>query len=108
MNPAAGARRHQAATDGRVSGTRWRVLAWLCSLSALTYIGRVAIIQVQERMELDLHLTPARMAYAFAAFSLAYALFEVPTGWFGDKLGPRAGQPPSISGIVIRVRLPAS
>jgi MFS family permease len=26
---------------------------------------------------------------AFAAFSLAYAVFEVPTGWLGDVFGPR-------------------
>jgi ACS family glucarate transporter-like MFS transporter len=71
------------------SRVRWRVLGWLCSLSALTYIGRVAIIQVQDRIEFDLHLTASRLSYAFAAFSLAYALFEVPSGWLGDKLGPR-------------------
>lgn len=68
---------------------RWKVLAWLCSLSALTYITRIGIIQVQDRIELDLHLTPQRLAYAFSAFSLAYALFEMPSGWLGDKLGPR-------------------
>src|SRR5581483_8020954 len=27
--------------------------------------------------------------WAFTAFSLAYALFEVPTGWLGDVFGPR-------------------
>jgi len=68
---------------------RFKVLAWMCSLSALTYVGRVAIIQVQDRIEFDLRLTPTRLAYAFSAFSLAYALFEVPSGWLGDKLGPR-------------------
>ncbi len=68
---------------------RWRVLAWLCSFSALTYIGRIGIIQVQERIEFDLHLAPTRLAYAFSAFSLAYALFEIPSGWLGDKFGPR-------------------
>ena len=68
---------------------RWRALAWLCSLSALTYIGRVAIIQVQDRMEIDLHLTPEKFAYSFSAFALAYAFFEVPSGWLGDKLGPQ-------------------
>ena len=68
---------------------RWKALAWLCSLSALTYVGRVAIIQVQDKIEVDLHLTPAKFAYAFSAFALAYALFEVPSGWLGDKLGPR-------------------
>jgi MFS transporter, ACS family, glucarate transporter len=68
---------------------RWKVLAWLCSLSALTYVGRIGIIQVQEHIELDLHLTPQRLAYALSAFSLAYALFEIPSGWLGDKFGPR-------------------
>jgi MFS family permease len=29
------------------------------------------------------------LAYALAAFSLAYALFEIPSGWLGDKFGPR-------------------
>jgi MFS transporter, ACS family, glucarate transporter len=68
---------------------RWKVLAWLCSLSALTYIGRIAIIQVQDHIELDLHLTPQKLAYALSAFSLAYALFEIPSGWLGDKFGSR-------------------
>jgi MFS transporter, ACS family, glucarate transporter len=68
---------------------RWKVLAWLCSLSALTYVGRIAIIQAQDHLELDLRLTPQKLAYAFSAFSLAYALFEIPSGWLGDKFGPR-------------------
>lgn len=87
----------QPAPQASATSKRWTILAWLCSLSALTYIGRIAIIQVQDRMELDLHLSPAQLAYAFSAFSLAYALFEVPTGWLGDKLGPRK--------IVIRIVL---
>src|SRR3989442_15885023 len=27
--------------------------------------------------------------YVFSAFGLAYALFEIPTGWLGDRFGPR-------------------
>src|SRR5260370_7981545 len=73
----------------RATRMRWRVLAWLCSFSALTYIGRICIIQVQENIQQDLHLTPALFAYAFSAFSLAYAFFEVPTGWIGYRLVPR-------------------
>src|SRR5215472_15904301 len=68
---------------------RWKMLAWLCSLSAITYIGRICIIQVREDIEFSLHITPVLTAYAFSAFSLAYALFEVPSGWLGDRLGPR-------------------
>jgi MFS family permease len=32
----------------------------------------------------------ANLSRAFAAFNLAYAAFEVPTGWLGDVFGPRA------------------
>src|SRR2546421_2133097 len=73
----------------RPTRVRWKMLAWLCSLSAITYIGRICIIQVRADMELSLHLTPVLTAYAFSAFSVAYALFEVPAGWLGDRLGPR-------------------
>src|SRR6516225_8161136 len=68
---------------------RWKVLGWLCSLSAITYIGRICIIQVRPDIEQSLGLTPASIAYAFSAFSLAYALFEIPVGWLGDRIGPR-------------------
>src|SRR6516225_4365140 len=68
---------------------RWKVLGWLCSLAAITYIGRICIIQIRPDIEQSLSLTPATMAYAFSSFSLAYALFEIPAGWLGDKLGPR-------------------
>jgi len=71
------------------SGVRFRILAWLCSLSALTYVDRICIMTVRENIEADLGLTPALTAYAFSAFSLAYALFEVPSGWLGDRIGPR-------------------
>ena len=29
------------------------------------------------------------MAWVFAAFTLAYALFEIPTGYLGDRMGAR-------------------
>jgi MFS family permease len=40
------------------------------------------------RLELGLG-SVADMKWAFTTFSLAYALFEVPTGWLGDVFGPR-------------------
>jgi MFS family permease len=40
-------------------------------------------------MKADLHLSDAQMGYVFSAFTLAYALFEVPSGWLADRFGPR-------------------
>src|SRR3569832_597523 len=37
----------------------------------------------------DLRLSKEQMGYAFSAFAWAYALFEIPGGWLGDKIGPR-------------------
>src|SRR5262249_38137066 len=37
----------------------------------------------------ELHLTFLQMSVVFSAFTLAYSLFEVPSGWLGDVKGPR-------------------
>ncbi|HTD24181.1 MAG TPA: MFS transporter [Terriglobales bacterium] len=80
----------QAVTSVRPTTRRWQILAWLCSLAAITYIGRIGTIQVREDIESSLHLTPDITAWAlFSAFNLAYAIFEIPSGRLGDKLGPR-------------------
>lgn len=78
-----------AASTAAPTQVRYRVLAWVCSLSMLTYVDRVCIKQVAGRMSEDLGLTPQQFGWVFAAFGLSYALFEIPSGWLGDRLGPR-------------------
>ena len=71
---------------GRV---RWLVLAWLCSLSGILYIDRICISAALEPMQQDLKLTNTQFSFVLMAFTLAYGLFEVPTGRWGDRIGPR-------------------
>ncbi|GAB2785915.1 MFS transporter [Rhabdobacter roseus] len=68
---------------------RYRVLTFLFSLSMITYLDRVCISVVGKRMKDDLDLTNEQFGWILGAFSLAYALFEVPTGALGDRVGPR-------------------
>jgi MFS transporter, ACS family, glucarate transporter len=68
---------------------RYRVLIFLFSLSMITYLDRVCISVVGKRMKDDLGLTNEEFGWVLGAFSLAYALFEMPTGAMGDRLGPR-------------------
>jgi MFS family permease len=78
------------ATPTRV---RYGVLAFACSLAAITYLDRLSIGSASEKEYLPHALGlqgSADLRWAFTAFSLAYALFEVPTGWLGDVFGPRA------------------
>lgn len=68
---------------------RYKVLAWVCALSMITYIDRVCIKTVGGDMRAELGISEADFAWVFSAFGLAYALFEVPSGWLGDRFGAR-------------------
>ena len=37
----------------------------------------------------DLSLTRIQMSYVFSAFTFAYAIFEIPTAWWADRIGSR-------------------
>jgi len=71
------------------SRARWMVLAWLCALSGILYVDRICISAAITPMQADLGLTNTQMSYVLMAFTLAYGIFEIPTGRWGDRIGPR-------------------
>ena len=74
----------------RPTRVRYGVLGFACALSMITYLDRVCIASAAKSMQLDLGLNSvADLNWAFFAFALAYAVFEVPSGWLGDMFGPR-------------------
>jgi MFS family permease len=68
---------------------RHRVLALLFTLSIITYLDRVCISVAGPRIQQDLGITPERWGWVVGAFTLSYAIFEIPTGAMGDRLGAR-------------------
>lgn len=56
---------------------------------AVAYLDRVCIATAAPAMKADLGLSDAEMGYVFSAFTIAYALFEVPSGWLADRFGAR-------------------
>ena len=55
-----------------------------------TYMDRVCISAAKGDMQSDISgLTDQMMGYAFGIFAIGYALFQVPSGWFSDRAGPR-------------------
>lgn len=68
---------------------RHRVLGMLFLLSILTYLDRVCISVAGPRMQKDLGITPEMWGWVVGVFTLSYALFEIPTGAMGDRIGPR-------------------
>ncbi|MEO5924674.1 MAG: MFS transporter [Bryobacteraceae bacterium] len=68
---------------------RHRVLVFLTFLSVITYLDRVCISVAGPRMQEALSLTPEQWGWVTGVFTLAYALFEIPSGSLGDRIGPR-------------------
>ena len=77
------------AVAGKPTRTRYGVLGFLCSLSFVLYLDRVCIGQAAVPIQRDLGLSNTELGYAFGAFTIAYGLFEVPTGRWGDRFGSR-------------------
>lgn len=68
---------------------RYKVVGFAMTLGAITYLDRVCISILTPGIMRDLGLTNIQMSYAFSSFTLAYALFEIPTAWWADRVGSR-------------------
>ena len=73
----------------KASRTRYSVVALAIGLAILSYVQRVAMSQAAGPISHDLHLSKAQMGLVFGAFGLSYALFELPIGLLGDRIGVR-------------------
>lgn len=73
----------------RASRARHGVLGFALALTAIAYLDRVCISTAAPAIQRDLALSDGRMGLVFSAFTLAYALCEVPSGWLADRFGAR-------------------
>src|SRR5437879_2336046 len=53
------------------------------------YLDRVCISVTAKHIMRDLSLSELQMSFVFSAFTAAYAIFEIPTGYWGDRIGTR-------------------
>jgi sugar phosphate permease len=75
--------------ETRGSYVRWFVLLLLCLMYLITYLDRVSLANTAPLISTEYHFDKATMGVIFSAFIWAYALFQVPGGWLGDRFGPR-------------------
>jgi ACS family glucarate transporter-like MFS transporter len=71
------------------SSGRRGVIGLLVLLFAITYLDRVCISVAGPRMQQELGIHPIGWGWVTGVFTLAYCLFEIPTGMMGDRIGPR-------------------
>ena len=68
---------------------RYQVLAVLGIFSIITYLDRQSMAITGEAVTKDLNLSDEQFGWIMLAFTLAYGAFDIPTGWLGDKFGPK-------------------
>ena len=71
------------------SHVRWHILLLLGVIAALTYLDRLNLSIAGKHIQDEFAFSTETMGWILSAFVLGYALFQVPGGWLGDRLGPR-------------------
>ena len=73
----------------RPTRVRYVVLAFLAAMTFVLYLDRSCISQAAPAIQKELLISETQKAIIFNAFALAYALFEIPAGRWGDRFGSR-------------------
>ena len=79
----------RASQTDRPTRVRYGVIGFAVTLAIITYLDRVALSKASSMISADLHLNTNQMGWVFAAFAASYSLFEIPSGYMGDRMGPR-------------------
>ncbi len=74
----------------KVGFARWYVLFLISLMYLITYLDRVNIAAAAPLISKEFHFSKVTMGIIFSAFVWAYAIFQVPGGWIGDRFGPRS------------------
>jgi len=69
--------------------TRWTVLLLLSLMYMITYMDRAGISIAAPAISKEFGLSQTELGLVFGVFLWAYAIGQIPAGWFADGFGPR-------------------
>ncbi len=73
----------------RPTRVRHVVLAMTVAIYMITYMDRTIIASAMPLIRKDLGFSLITAGWILASFRLGFTLFQIPSAWFGDKIGPR-------------------
>ena len=82
------------ATPSRV---RYVVLLLTVAAYLITYLDRTLLSAAAPSIQKEFSFSLETLGWVLASYQFAYALFQIPGGWLGDKFGPRF----ALTGVVI-------
>jgi sugar phosphate permease len=66
------------------------VVLWLTvALYLITYMDRVVLSAAIPSIQKEFGFSTITIGWVLAVFQISYSIFNIPAGWFGDKIGPR-------------------
>lgn len=87
--PASSATPQAATASRKMSRYRFLILALITIVLALSTGDRAALSVAGSDMGKELGVSSVEMGYLFSAFSWAYVLFLIPSGWLTDRIGSK-------------------
>jgi sugar phosphate permease len=73
----------------RPTRVRHTVLALVVMVYFVTYLDRVLLSNALPVIQKQFHFSIGTLGLILGCYNWAYALFQIPGGWFGDRAGPR-------------------
>jgi MFS transporter, ACS family, glucarate transporter len=73
----------------RPTHVRYIVLGLTVAAYMITYIDRTVISSAVPSIQKEFGFSIVTMGWILSSFQWAYALFQIPGGWLGDRIGPR-------------------
>src|SRR5215510_1465487 len=80
----------KASLSSEPTHARRSLLSLVFALAVITYLDRLCISAAMPSIAAEFNLTPDQKGWVFSAFTFAYAAFEIPSGWLGDRFGARS------------------
>jgi sugar phosphate permease len=78
----------QSAT-AKPTNIRWLILFLMSLMYLILYMDRSNIGIAAPAIAKEFKLSKTAMGLVFSAFAWAYAIGQIPAGWFGDRFGPK-------------------
>src|SRR5580700_37486 len=79
----------ESAAWRRLIPIRWRIFAFMFAFGLIAYVQQKSITVAAARMMPELGLSQLQIGWLEQAFVLGYAIFQMPGGVFGQRLGAR-------------------
>ncbi|HEY1876358.1 MAG TPA: MFS transporter, partial [Rhizomicrobium sp.] len=73
----------------RPTRVRHTVLTLVVLVYFVTYLDRVLLSNALPVIQKQFHFSIGTLGLILGCYNWAYALFQIPGGWFGDRAGPR-------------------